>query len=100
MGHWRPDQKKKKEKGLCEADFPIGKEGGSHVVISFLYHLYKFPKIIYTGWVISVSEPKFTSDGVKVVFTYEFPQAIGAWIFLLIKGGDTPKILLLPSRSG
>ena len=47
-------------------------------------------------------EPKFTSDGVKAAFRNEFPQAIGAWIFLLIKGGYIPPPPLppLPSRAG
>ena len=56
------------------------------------------PKLINIGWGVSVSEPKFTSDGVKLVFRHELYEAIGAWICLLIKGGNTPKILPLPSR--
>ena len=48
----------------------------------------------------SVSGPKSTSDGVKAACRHEFPEAIGAWIFLLIKGGDTPKIFPLSSIAG
>ena len=84
---------------LVEADLPRGKEYVIHVVIPCLYHLANFPKLINIGWGVSVSEPKFTSDGIKVEFRYESPEAIGAWIFLLIKGGDTPNILPLPSIS-
>ena len=86
--------------GLFEADFPRGKEDGSHVVIPCLYHLVNFPKLINIGWRVSVSELKFTSDGVKAKFKHELPQAMGACIFLLIKGGNTPKILPLPSIAG
>ena len=45
------------------------------------------------------SEPKFTSDGVTAVFRREFPKAIGTWICLLIKGGDTPTHTPPPSPS-
>ena len=86
--------------GIFDTDYPRGKEYGIHVVIPCLYHLEKFPKLINTGWGVSVSEPKFTSDGVIAVFRHEFPEAIGAYIFLFINGGDTPKILPLPSRAG
>ena len=86
--------------GLAKADCPRGKEYGSNVVIPCFYHLANFPKLINIGWGFSVSEPNFTSDGVKEYFRYEFPQAIGAWILLLIKGGEAPKILPLPSISG
>ena len=47
---------------------------------------------------LGVSEHKFTSDGVKAAFRDKFPEAIGAWILLLIEGDDTPKIVPLPSR--
>ena len=67
--------------------------------IPCLYHLVNFPKLINIGWGVSVSEPKFTGDGVKAAFIHESPQEIGAWICLLIKGGDPPKILPLPSRA-
>ena len=60
----------------------------------------KFPKLINNGWEVSVSEPKFMSDGVKAEFIHEFAKAIGSWNCLLIKWGDTPKILPLPSRAG
>ena len=83
--------------GLTKADRPRGKEYGSYVVIPCLYHLEIFPKLINLGWGISVGEPKFTSDGVKATFGHEFPEAIGARICLLIQGGDTPKILPIPS---
>ena len=86
--------------GLVRADRPRGKEYGSHLVIPCLYHLANFPKLINIGWGVSVGEPKFTSDGVKATFGNEFPKAIGAWICLLIQGGDTPKTLPLPSRAG
>ena len=86
--------------GLVEAYLSRGKEDGGQVVIPCLNHLENFPKPINIGLGISVSEPKFTSDGVKVAFRHEFPQAIGACICLLIKGGDNPKILLLPSIAG
>ena len=86
--------------GLVKEDFPIGKEDRSYVVIPCLYHLAIFSKRISIGWGVSVSEPNFTSDGVKLAFRHEFPQAIGACIFLLIKGGDTPEILPLASISG
>ena len=76
--------------GLVEADFKRGKEDGSHVVIPCIYHLEIFPKLINIVWAVSVSEPKFTSDGVKAAFINELPQVIGAWICLFIKGGDTP----------
>ena len=85
---------------LVKAYFPRGKEDGSHVVIPCLYHLANLTKIINIGWGVSVSEPEFMSDGVKVAFIHEFPEAIRTWIFLLIKGGDTQKILPLPSRAG
>ena len=58
------------------------------------------PKLINVGWGVSVSEPNFTNDGVKTEFKHEFPHSIGAWVCLFIKGGDTPKTLPLPSRSG
>ena len=64
--------------GLVKADLPRGKEDGSHVVIPCLYHLANLPKLINIGWGVSVSEPKFTSDGVKAAFIDEFPGAIGA----------------------
>ena len=70
------------------------------MVIPCLYHLENFPKLINIGWGVSFSEPKFTSDGVKAAFRHKFPEAIKAWIFLLIKGGDTPKILPLPYIAG
>ena len=70
------------------------------MVIPCLYHLENFPKLINIGWGVSVSEPKFTSDGVNAEFIHESPQAIGAWICLVIKGGDTPKIFPLPYRAG
>ena len=85
---------------LVEVDFPRGKEDGTNVVIPCLYHLANFPKPINIGWGVSVSEPKFTSDGVKVAFRQKLSQAIGSWICLLIKGGDTPKTLPLPSIAG
>ena len=86
---------------LVEEDCPRGKEDGSHAVIPYLYHLANFPKLINIGCGgVSVSEPKFTSDGIKAAFRYQFPKAIWAWICLLIKGGDTPKILPMPSRAG
>ena len=58
------------------------------------------PKIINICWGVNISEPKFTSDVVKAAFMHELPKAIGACIFLLIKGGDTPKIIYLPLRAG
>ena len=70
------------------------------MVITCLYHLENLPKIINIGCGVSVGEPKFTSDGVKASFRHELPKAIGAWICLLIKGGDNPKIPPLPSRAG
>ena len=86
--------------GRIEADFPRGREDESHVVIPYLYHLEHLPKLINIGWSVSVCEPKFTSNVVKAAFRHELPQAIGACIFLLIKGVDTPKIVPLPSRAG
>ena len=86
--------------GLVETDLPIDKEDGSHVVIICLYHLENLPKIINTGWGVSVSEPSFTSDGVKSEFRHELPEAIGEWIFLLIKGDYNPPPPHLPSRAG
>ena len=83
---------------LVEVDFPRGKEDESHVVIPCLYHLANFPKLINIGWGVSDIEPKFTSDCVKAKFRHEFTDSIGAWIFLLIKGGITPKNIPLPSR--
>ena len=41
--------------------------------IPCLYHLENFPKIINIGWGVSVSEPKFKSDGVKADFRHEPP---------------------------
>ena len=87
--------------GLVKADYPRGKEDGSHVVIPYLYHLENFPNLIHVGWGGgSVSESKFTIDGVNAAFRHEFSQTIGAWICLLIKGGDTPKTFPLLSRAG
>ena len=54
--------------GIVEVDFPRGKEDGSHVVIPCYNHMTNFPKLINIGWEVSVSEPKFTSDGVKASF--------------------------------
>ena len=88
------------ENGLVKSDFPRGKEDGSHMVIPCLYHLANFPKLINIWWGVSVSEPSFMSDGVKAAFRHEFPKAIGAWICLLVKRGDTPKMVPLPSRAG
>ena len=31
------------------------------------------PKLSKVGWGVSVSEPKFTSDGIKAAFRHEFP---------------------------
>ena len=62
------------------------------MVIPCLYHLEKLPKLIKIGWGVGVSEPKFTSEGVKAEIRHEPPQAIGTWMCLLIKGGDNPKI--------
>ena len=59
----------------------------------------KFPKLISIEWGVSVSEPKFTSDGVKAAFRHELLEVTEAWICLLIKGDDTQKILPLPSRA-
>ena len=59
-----------------------------------------FPKLINIGWEVSVSETKFTSDGVKSAFRYELPEAVRAWICPLIKGGETPKSAPIPSRAG
>ena len=87
-------------RGIVEVDCLRDKKDGSHVVIPCLYHLDNFPKLINVGWGVSVSEPKFTSDGVKSTFRHELPEAIGVWICLSIKGGDTPKILPLPFRAG
>ena len=83
--------------GLVEVDSPRVDEYGSYVVIPCLNHLENLPKLINIGWGVSVSEPKFTSDGVKVASRHDLPEAIEAWIFPLIKGGDTPKIVSLPS---
>ena len=63
---------------LVEAYLPRSKEYGSHVVIPCLYHPGNLPKLINIGWGVSVSVPKFTSDGVKEAFRHESPQAIGA----------------------
>ena len=57
--------------GIVESDCPRGKEYGSHVVITCLHHLANFPKLINIWWGVSVSEPKFTSYGVKSVFINE-----------------------------
>ena len=86
--------------GIVEADFPRGKEDGSHLVIPYLGHLKKVPKIINIGWGVGVSAPKFTSDRVKAVFRHEQSQVIGAWICFLVKGNENPKILPLTSRAG
>ena len=85
--------------GLVEADCPRGTEDGSHVVILCLYHLVNFPKLTNIGWGVSVSEPKFTSDGVKAAIIHELPEAILARICFLIKGGDTPPPPPLLSRA-
>ena len=58
------------------------------------------PKLINIGWGVSVSEPRFTSDGVKAAFRHELPEVIGACIYLLIKGVDSPKIIFIPSITG
>ena len=62
---------------LVGADFSIDKEDGSYVVIPCLYRLANFPKLINIGRRVSVSESKFTSDGVKAAFRHESPKAIG-----------------------
>ena len=85
---------------IVEADYSRGKEDGSHLVIPCLYHLENFPKLINIGWGVSVSEPNFKSDGVKAALRYGLTKAIGACICLLIKGGDTTKIVPLTSMSG
>ena len=66
--------------GIAEADFPRVKGDGSHVVIPYLYHMVNFPKLINIGWEVSVSEPKFKSDGVKSAFRHELLETIGGWI--------------------
>ena len=86
--------------GIVEADFPRGKQYVSCIVILCIYHLARFPKLIKIGLGFSVSEPKFTSDDINSEFRHEFAEVIGEWICFLIKWGDTPKILSLPSRSG
>ena len=63
--------------GLVDADCPIGKEDVIHVVIPCLYHLDNFPKLINIGWGVSVSEPNFTSDGVKASFVVELVEGKG-----------------------
>ena len=68
------------------------------MVIPCLYNMENFPKLINIGSVVSVIEPKFTSDGVKAAFRHEFPHTIGECICLLIKGGGTPKIISLLYR--
>ena len=86
---------------LVKSYLPICRGYGRHVVILCLYHLVNLPRLINIGWGVSVSEPKFTSDGVKASFINDcFPDAIGVWICLLIKGGGTTKTLPLPSRAG
>ena len=85
---------------LIEVDCARGKEDVCRVVIPCLYHLAKFPRFINKRWGVSVIEPRFKSDGVKAYFRHEFPKTIGAWIFLLIKGGETPKNVPLSYRSG
>ena len=52
-------------------------------------------KLIKIGWEVSVSEPKFTSDGVEAAFRHELLQEIEAWICLFIKGGKIPKSSIL-----
>ena len=84
--------------GLIESYCPRDKENGSHVVIPCIYHLENLPKLINVGWGVSISGHKFTTDDIKAPFRHELPEAIGAWICLLIKGGGTPNILPLPSR--
>ena len=59
---------------LVKTDLPRGKEDGSHVVIPCLYHMANLPKLINIGWGVSVIEPKFTSNGVKVMFRHETSQ--------------------------
>ena len=86
--------------GLVKEYFPRGKEYGIHVFMPCLYHMDNLSKLINVGWGFNVSGPKFTSDIVQAVFRHEFPKAIGAYICLLIKGGDTPKIVPLPPRAG
>ena len=86
--------------GLAKESCPRSKEYGSHVVISCLYHMANLPKLINKGLGDSVREPKFMSNDFKAAFKHELTKAIGAWIRLLIKGGDTLKILSLPSRLG
>ena len=56
--------------GIVEVDCSRGNEDGSHVVVPCLYHLENFPKLINIGWKVSVSELKFTSDGVKAAFRH------------------------------
>ena len=64
--------------GIVEADLPRGKEYGSHVVITCLYHLENFPKNINIGWGVIVSKPEFKSDDAKAAFRHELPEAIGS----------------------
>ena len=64
--------------GLVKADWPRGKEDESNVVIPCLYHLANLTKHINIGWGVSVSEPNFTSDGVKAAFIHKFTEVIGA----------------------
>ena len=85
---------------LVETCLPIVKKYEIHVVIPCLYHLAILPKLINIGWGVGVSEPRFTSDGVKAAFIHEFPEAIGSCICLLIKGVDTPKVFPIPYRTG
>ena len=41
--------------GLVKEYLPRGKEDGSHVIITCLYHLENLPKFINIGWGVSVS---------------------------------------------
>ena len=82
--------------GIVKTYFPRDKEDGSHVVVTCLYHLVNLPKLINLGWGFIVSEPTFTSDIVKAAFRHELLEAIGAWICLLIKGGDSRKNFPIP----
>ena len=86
--------------GILEEDLPRDKEDGSCVVIPCFYYQENLPKLLNIGWSVSVSEPQSMSDGVKAALGYDFPKSIRALIFFLNKGGDTLKILPLPSISG
>ena len=63
-------------------------EGGDH-----LAHL---PELIHVDGRDVVCEPEVPLNLGEAGPRHVFVELVGAWVLMLVKGGDTPEIVLLP----